>query len=83
MAINNQPTINPVTVTGIFTKYIAKTLPLAFDESMSYYECLCAMLEYLNETIVPDINNVNEGLGELQEFYLQLQTYHKLWRSFQ
>lgn len=75
MAINNQPTINPVTVTGIFTKYIAKTLPLAFDESMSYYECLCAMLEYLNETIVPDINNVNEGLGELQEFYLQLQTY--------
>ena len=75
MAINNQPTIQPRTVTGIFTRYIAKTLPLAFDESMSYYECLCALLEYLNETIVPDINNTNEGLSELQEFYLQLQTY--------
>ena len=75
MAINNEPTIKPITVTGIFTKYIAKTLPLAFDESMSYYECLCAMLEYLNETIVPDINNANEGLGELQEFYEELQEY--------
>ena len=75
MAINNQPTIKPQTVTGIFTRYIAKTLPLAFDESMSYYECLCALLEYLNKTIVPDINNVNDGLSELQEFYLQLQDY--------
>lgn len=73
--INNQPTIEPRTVTGIFTKYIAKTLPLAFDESMSYYECLCALLEYLNETIVPDINNTNEGLSELQTFYLDLQDY--------
>ena len=75
MAINNKPTIQPVTVTGIFTRYMAKTLPLAFDESMSYYECLCAMLEYLNETIVPDINNVNNGLSELQTFYLELQDY--------
>lgn len=73
--INNQPTIEPRTVTGIFTKYIAKTLPLAFDESMSYYECLCALLEYLNETIVPDINNTNDGLSELQNFYLDLQNY--------
>lgn len=75
MAINNQPTIKPRTVTGIFTRYIAKTLPLAFDESMSYYECLCALLEYINQTIVTDINNVNDGLSELQTFYLQLQDY--------
>jgi hypothetical protein len=73
--INNQPTIQPRTVTGIFTKYIAKTLPLAFDESMSYYECLCALLEYLNDTIVPDINNTNDGLSELQGFYEELQSY--------
>ena len=23
--------------TGVFTRYICKTIPLAFDESMSYY----------------------------------------------
>lgn len=75
MAINNQPTIKPRIITGLFTKYIAKTIPLAFDESMSYYECICALLEYLNKTIVPDINNTNEGLSELQSFYLLLQDY--------
>lgn len=75
MAINNQPTIKPITVTGIFTRYIAKTIPLAFDESMSYYECLCALLDYLNEKVMPDLNNVNSGLEELQNFYVELQDY--------
>lgn len=64
----NKPSFTPRTVTGIFTRYIAKTIPLAFDESMSYYECLCALLKYLNETIVPDINNVNTGLSELYSY---------------
>lgn len=75
MAINNEPTIQPRTVTGIFTNYIAKVLPLAFDDSMSYYECLCALLNYINDTIVPDINNTNDGLAELQGFYEELQSY--------
>lgn len=75
MAINNEPTIKPRTITGIFTGYIAKVLPLAFDDSMSYYECLCALLKYLNETIVTDINNTNDGLAELQQFYVELQDY--------
>lgn len=75
MAINNEPTIKPRTITGIFTGYIAKVLPLAFDDSMSYYECLCALLKYINETVVTDINNTNDGLAELQQFYLELQDY--------
>lgn len=75
MSINNTPTIEPRQVTGIFTDYIAKTLPLAFDDSMSYYECLCALLKYINDTIVPDINNTNSGLSELQTFYEELQIY--------
>lgn len=75
MSINNEPTIQPRTVTGIFTNYIAKVLPLAFDDSMSYYECLCALLNYINNTVVPDLNNVNDGLAELQEFYEELQSY--------
>lgn len=40
--------INPIMVNGCC---IAKTLPLAFDESLSYLEMLCAILERLNETI--------------------------------
>ena len=73
--IDNKPTIKPRTVTGIFTRYIAKTLPLAFDESMSYYECLCALLEYINTKVIPALDNNAAGLLELQEFYEELQTY--------
>ena len=72
--INNQPTIEPQTVTGAFLRYIAKTIPLAFDESMSYYECICALRDYINQ-FIENLNNVNDGLGELQEFYLELQDY--------
>ena len=75
MSINNKPTIKPQTLTGIFTRYIAKTIPLAFDESMSYYECLCALLDYINKTVIPNLNNVNEGLEEVQNLYLELQDY--------
>ncbi|MEE1125354.1 MAG: hypothetical protein U0L18_05380, partial [Acutalibacteraceae bacterium] len=75
MAINNQPTIKPRTVTGLFTKHIAKVIPLAFDESMSYYECICALLDYINKNVIPALDNNAEGLEELQEFYIELQSY--------
>lgn len=50
-------------------KRISKTLPLAFDESLSYLEMLCATLEKLNETIVQVNKNteVSEHFEELLE----------------
>lgn len=74
MAINYEPTVKPQTVASIFTKHIAKVIPLAFDESMSYYECICAFRDYLNTVIIPNVNNVNDGLAELQQLFLDLQT---------
>ena len=46
---------------------ISKTLPLAFDESLSYLEMLCATLDKLNETIV----QVNKNT-EVSEHYEEL-----------
>ena len=54
------------TETGIFTNYIYKAIPLAFDESMSYYETLCALLNYLQNTIIPTVNNNADAIIELQ-----------------
>lgn len=73
MAINFEPTIQTHTVASIFTKHIAKVIPLAFDESMSYYECICAFRDYLNTVIIPNVNNVNDAVAELQSLYLDLQ----------
>lgn len=48
---------------------ISKTLPLAFDDSLSYLEMLCSMLEKLNETIVQV--NKNTEVAEHYEELLQ------------
>lgn len=61
--------------TGLFTNYIYKAIPLAFDESMSYYETLCGLLHYLKNVIIPTVNNNANAVAELQNLYEQLRTY--------
>ena len=61
--------------TGLFTNYIFKAIPLAFDESMSYYETLCGLLHYLKNTIIPTVNNNADAVSELQTLYEELRTY--------
>ena len=61
--------------TGLFTNYIFKAIPLAFDESMSYYETLCGLLNYLQNTIIPTVNNNADAVSELQSLYEELRTY--------
>ena len=67
--------IEKIKPTGIFTNYIFKAIPLAFDESMSYYETLCALLSYLKETVIPAVNNNAEAVLELQGLYTELKNY--------
>lgn len=64
--MNNHTQVQKVQPTGIFTNYIFKALPLAFDESMSYYECLCNLLDYLKNTVIPTINTNADAIIELQ-----------------
>lgn len=67
--------IEKIKPTGLFTNYIYKTIPLAFDESMSYYETLCGLLSYLKDTVIPAVNNNGDALIELQNLYIQLKSY--------
>ena len=43
-------------------------LPTSYLESMSYYETLCWLCKYLENTINPAINNNAEALKELQSY---------------
>ena len=76
---NNNPNIQVLKAneTGIFTNYIYKAIPLAFDESMSYYECLCGLLSYLKDTVIPTVNNNADAVIELQQLYEELESYVK------
>ena len=65
--------IEKIKASGIFTNYIFKTIPLAFDESMSYYETLCGILSLL-KTQEEVVNNNADLLAELESF---VQNYFK------
>lgn len=40
-----------------FLRYCSATIPTAFDDSLSYYEALCALYKWLQDNIIGVINN--------------------------
>ena len=58
-----------------FVTFCQKVIPLAFDESMSYYECLCALKNYIEKTVVPAVNGNAEAVAQLAELFNQLNEY--------
>ena len=50
-------------------------LPSSFMESMSYYETLCWLYEYLDKTVIPAINTEGEAITELQTAFVTLKNY--------
>ena len=52
-----------------FITFCQHVIPLAYDESMSYYETLCALRDYLLNTVIPAVNNNADAVTELQNKY--------------
>lgn len=63
------------TVGKPYMRYLAKVIPLAFDESMSYYEQILSLLHYLKDEVMPVINNNAEAVVELQNLFNELKDY--------
>ena len=59
--------IEKIQPSHIFTNYVFKAIPLAFDESMSYYEMLCGILDML-KTQEEVINNNADLLAQLESY---------------
>lgn len=58
-----------------FITFCQHVIPLAYDESMSYYETLCALRDYLVNTVIPAVNNNADAVTELQKAFETLQNY--------
>lgn len=59
-------------------KYMVATignLPTSFVDSMSYYECIAWIANYIKTTIIPAVNNNAAATEELQQYYEQLKSY--------
>ena len=70
MIIPNMPT---------FRFWCQKVLPLVYDNSLSYYELLCKVVEYINELIYADkiLDNELESLkNDLKEVQDWIERYN-------
>lgn len=50
-------------------------IPSAYTDAMSYYELLEWLCQFLQETVIPTVNNNSEVVTELQNLFVQLQNY--------
>lgn len=49
-----------------FSFWCQKVLPLVYDDSLSYYEVLCKVVDYLNH-LIEDTSNLTEELSSLKK----------------
>lgn len=63
-----------ITKTEKFKFWCQKTLPLVYDDSLSYYELLNKVVDYLNHTI-EDVNTLGGDFVELHKMYNELKDY--------
>lgn len=66
--LGNYKTLQP------FRYWCQKVLPLVYDDSLSYYELLCKVVDYLNKTM-EDVGVLHEDVDNLHTAYVQLQNY--------
>ena len=57
-----------------FRYWCQKVLPLVYDDSLSYYELLCKVIDYLNKTM-EDVETLHGDITDLHKAYTQLQEY--------
>lgn len=57
-----------------FKFWCQKVLPLVYDDSLSYYEVLEKVVEYLNN-MIKDFNGMTDGFKELQKELAEVQKW--------
>lgn len=55
-----------------FRFWCQKVLPAVYDDSLSYYELLCKVVDYLNQ-VIDELNNHGDAITELQDAVKKLQ----------
>ena len=60
-------------IKDIDTFYSQKVIPLAFNESLSYMEQICALIDYIENTIVPTLNEHTDAINNLQAYVKMLK----------
>ena len=59
-----------------FKMWCHKVLPLVYDDSLSYYETLCKVVEYLNN-MISGMNGVNDEVEKLKTDLAKVENWIK------
>lgn len=73
----NLNNLKPIQELRPFTRFCTTigNLPSSYLESMTYYEQILWLCEYLEKTVIPSVNNNAEALQEVQALYIELKNY--------
>lgn len=58
-----------------FVRYCAATIPSMFDDSLSYYEALCALNRFIQKNVVEVVNNNAAFSVEMQKQFEELKEF--------
>ena len=76
--ITNNPSVPSQIVEKVtFPQFINQLgiIPTSYKDSMDYYETLAWLCKYLEETVIPTVNQNGEAVEELQGLYIELKDY--------
>ena len=74
MSADFTPTQKTIKDMRPFRFWCQKVLPTVYDDSLSYYELLTKVVNYLNET-VDNVDKLNENVENIYNAYVLLQNY--------
>lgn len=74
MGANFTPTFGTYSPLTPFRYWCQKVLPLVYDDSLSYYECLNKVVDYLNKTM-EDVETLHGDTEAMLAAFNSLQTY--------
>ena len=74
MNVDYTPNMGDYTELRPFRYWCQKVLPLVYDDSLSYMELLCKVVDYLNKTM-HDVDTLHTDVVQLHAAYIQLQQY--------
>ena len=72
------PNMGEYTELRPFRYWCQKVLPLVYDDSLSYMELLCKVVDYLNKTM-HDVDTLHTDVVQLHAAYIQLQQYVNMY----
>ena len=74
MSANFTPSLLEYDNRGKFLFWCQKVIPLVYDNSLSYYETLCKVVDYLNN-VINNVDSAETNIQSIYDAYVLLQSY--------